>query len=173
MPWRVLIPGRAFAPVIVVIPHSDEGCKRGEYEYDADWLPRQCPACRRMAVIGHGRRRRQAHDQIHDWILVRRGICKACDGVLTVLPWWCVPCAPYGLRSRQEALGRLDEGVPAEQAAPHCRDPDHLPDGSTVRRWFRRRLESLRLLAGARAPTLFAWDWRAAGRILIAEPISP
>ena len=60
MPWRVAIPGRAFAPVIVFIPRSGDGCKPGEY--DAEWLPRQCPACCQLAIIGHGRRRRQAHD---------------------------------------------------------------------------------------------------------------
>jgi len=49
---------------------------------------------------------------------------------------------------------------PAEQAAPHCRDPDRIADPSTIRRWFWRRLESLRFLACA--PTPFAWEWRAA-----------
>jgi hypothetical protein len=49
--WRMLIPGRAFAPVIVFIPRSGDGCKPGDY--DAEWLPRQCPACLGTAVIGH------------------------------------------------------------------------------------------------------------------------
>lgn len=169
MPWRVLIPGHAFAPVIVFIPRFGEERKPGQP--DSGWLPRQCPACSQIAIIGHGRRRRQAHDGTHDWILVRRGVCKVCGGTLTVLPAWCVPGAAYSLPVRQEALERLGEGVPAEQAAPHCRDPDRIADASTIRRWFWRRVESLRFLTWA--PTLFAWDWRAASRILIAEPISP
>jgi len=165
----VPIPGRAFAPVIVFIPRFGVGCKPGDG--GSGWLPRQCPGCGQAAVIGHGRRRRQAHDRIHRWILVRRGICKACHDTLTVLPEWCVPGASYGLSVRQEALDRLGQGVPAEQAAPHCHDPDRIADASTIRRWFWRRVESFRFFAWA--PTLFAWDWRAAGRILIAEPISP
>lgn len=156
-------------PVIVFIPRFGEERKANQPE--GEWLPRRCPACGQIAVIGHGRRRRQAHDGGHDWILVRRGLCKGCGGTLTVLPAWCVPGAAYSLPVRQEALERLGEGVPAEQAAPHCRDPDRIADASTIRRWFWRRVESLRFLTWS--PTLFAWDWRAAGRILIAEPISP
>lgn len=156
-------------PVIVFIPRFGEEHKADQPE--GEWLPRQCPGCREIAVIGHGRRRRQAHDGEHDWILVRRGLCKVCGGTLTVLPAWCLPRAPYSLLARQQALDRLGQGYRFEQAAPHCRDPDRLADSSTIRRWFWRRIESLRFLAWA--PTLFAWDWRAAGRILIAEPISP
>jgi hypothetical protein len=169
VPWRVPIPGHAFAPVIVFIPRCGEERKADQAE--CEWLPRQCPVCRQMALIGHGRRRRQAHDRTRDWILVRRGICKVCGRTLTVLPEGCLPGAQYGLQTRQEALERLGQGVSAEQAAPHCRDPDRIADPSTIRRWFWRRLESLRFLTWA--PTLFAWDWRAASRILIAEPISP
>ena len=49
--------------------------------------------------------------------------------------------------------------------------PDRIADASTIRRWFWRRIESLPLVLWA--PTLPAWDWRAASRILIARPISP
>ena len=161
--------GSPSPPVIVFIPCSGDGCKPGEY--DAEWLPRHCPACGQIAIIGHGRRRRQAHDGWHDWILVRRGLCNGCGGTLTVLPAWCVPSAHYSLLARQQALGQLGRGIPVEQAATHCRDPDRLADGSTIRRWFWRRIESLRFFAAL--PTLLAWDWRAVRRILIAEPISP
>jgi hypothetical protein len=155
--------------VIVFIPRSGEECKPGDF--DAEWLPRQFPACGRIAIVGHGRRRRPAHDAIHAWIRVRRGICRVCGGTLTVLPWWCVPGAPYSLLARQVALQQLAQGASTEQAAPHCRDPDRLPDASTVRRWFWRCLAGVRFLL--RIPTLLAWDWRAASRILIAEPSSP
>jgi Domain of unknown function (DUF6431) len=156
-------------PVIVFIPRSGEECKPEQAQ--SEWLPRQCPACGQMTIIGHGRRRRQAHDGMHDWILVRRGICKVCRGTLTVLPGRCVPGAPYSLLARQQALGQLAQGASAEQAAPDCLSPDRIADPSTIRRWFWRRIESLRFLAWA--TTLLAWDWRAASRILIAEPISP
>jgi hypothetical protein len=152
VPWRVRIPGHAFAPMIVFIPCSGDGCKPGDY--DTEWLPRRCPACRQISIIGHGRRRRQAHDRLRDWILVRRGVCKVCGSTLTVLPDGCVPGAQYGLQTRQEALERLGEGVPTEQAAPHCRDPNRSADPSTIRRWLWRRLESLPFLAWA--PTLLS-----------------
>jgi hypothetical protein len=43
---------------------SGDGCKPGDS--DTEWLPRRCPACRQITIIGHGRRRSQA--------LVRPGI---------------------------------------------------------------------------------------------------
>lgn len=159
-------------PVIVFIPRSGEECKPAVA--DSEWLPRQCPTCGQIAIIGHGRRRRQAHDHIHDWIRVRRGLCKVCGGTVTVLPAWCVPDAPYSLAARQEALEQAGI-VPAERVTVCCRDPDRIADPSTIRRWLRRRIESLqrRLPNTAEAPTLLAWDWRAASRILIAESVSP
>src|SRR5258708_2837243 len=49
---------------------------------EADWaeagggpILRQCPVCLRESIIGHGRRRKQAHDEDHDWIQIRRGLC--------------------------------------------------------------------------------------------------
>lgn len=159
-------------PVIVFIPHCGTPCKPGgEDPPDNQWLPRRCPACDREAIIGHGRRRRQAHDGSHDWIRVRRGICKACGGTLTVLPAGCVPGAPYSLPVRQQALALLAQGRSAEQAAPHCRDSERLADASTIRRWVQRRLESLPWFFWP--PTLLAWDWRAAGRILGLEAFPP
>lgn len=165
----LVTPGRAFAAVIVFIPCS--GPERKPDATDSEWLPRRCPGCGRHRVIGHGRRRRQAHDGQHDWIRVRRGVCKDCRRTLTVLPGGCVPGAPYSLRARREALDELGQGSSPQQAAPHCRDPDRLADASTIRRWFWRRIQSLSWFASP--PTLFAWDWRAAGRSLMAEPVSP
>ena len=39
---------------------------------------RQCPICSQDSIIGHGRRRKQAHDQHHAWIGIRRGLCSRC-----------------------------------------------------------------------------------------------
>jgi Domain of unknown function (DUF6431) len=154
--------------VIVFIPRSRDGCKPAGF--DEEWLPRRCPGCGVVAVVGHGRRLRQSHDQIRDSIRIRRGICNHCHHTLTVLPAWCVPCAPYNLQARKEALGRLADGETLEGSAPGCRDPDRIADPSTVRRWFWRRMESMRFFF---APTILAWDWRAAARILIVERIPP
>ena len=168
MPWRVRIPGHAFAPVIIFIPCPEPGCKGPP---DGDWLPRQCPVCQMMTIVGHGRRSRQAHDETQAGVVVRRGICRPCHKTYTVLPAGCIPGGIYNLPTRQQALERIVQGAPAEQAGPHCHDPDRIADPSTIRRWFWRRFESLPFLMWA--PTLFAWDWRAASRILVAESISP
>jgi hypothetical protein len=155
-------------PVIVFIPCSGNGCKPGDG--DSEWLPRDCPGCGQVAVIGHGRRFRQAHDRDHDSIRVRRGICGRCRHTLTVLPAWCVPGAIYNRAAREEALGRLADGETLEGSAPDCRDPNRIADPSTIRRWFWRHLESLRFFA---SPTILAWDWRATARILIVERVPP
>jgi hypothetical protein len=129
--------------------------------------------------VGHGRRRRQAHDRRHVWIRVRRGLCHHCHRTLTVLPAGCVPGASYSLTARRDAMGCLEAGLPLEQAAPDCLDPDRVVDPSTLRRWARRRLESLRLCAASRwasflcPPTLLAWDFRAGFRMLVVEASPP
>jgi hypothetical protein len=96
---------------------------------------------------------------------------------LTALPWWCVPRALYSLLARQEAIERLADGQSAEQAAPDCVDPHRVADASTIRRWAWRRLRSLPCWLAARhffrAPTILAWDFRAAAGILTGEPLPP
>ena len=171
----MLIPRRAFAPVIVVIPYPADGCKPGEY--DGEWLPRRCPGCDVGGIVGHGRRRRPARDAGQAWIRVRRGICKRCGRTLTALPWWCVPRALYSLLARQAAIRRVADGQSAEQAAPDCLEADRVADASTIRRGARRRLGSLPFWLAAqqffRAPTIFAWDFRAAAGMLTVEPLPP
>jgi len=72
-----------------------------------------------------------------------------------------------------------------EQSAPHTKDPARLPDPSTLQRWACRRLVSL--WQGVKAhciwaqesqkflqtPTILAWDWSAARRILRLEANAP
>jgi hypothetical protein len=78
------------------------------------------------------------------------------------------------LVTRVQALARLAAGDSLEQAAPQCLAPDRIADPATVRRWFWRRIVglgfSLRFLF---SPTILAWDFRAASRILIVEPLPP
>jgi len=144
-----------------------------------DLLPRLCPLCQDNTVIGHGRRLRQAHDDQHQRIWVRRGICRPCGKTFTVLPNWLVPSGHFSLRCRQQACQRIAAGETAEQAAPHCKDPSRLPDASTVRRWAHRRLLSLGCWVGTKgqrflhAPTILAWDLAALCRILPFEARSP
>lgn len=94
-----------------------------------------------------------------------------------MLPDWLVPGGLYSLAARQQAeqlANQQDRAI--DNCVPHCADPDRSPDPSTVRRWFQLRTESLWLcirLWLSRPPTLLAWDWKAASRILIPQTNSP
>jgi len=142
-------------------------------------LPRHCPFCDRDTIVGHGRRRKQAHDDKHDWIWVRRGRCPVCKKTFTVLPVWSPPFGHYSYECRRKACDAVANGKPA----PHCRDSARLPDDSTLRRWAWRKFVSVpcRLVMSVRpvranffsAPTILAWDFPAMSRILRLEANSP
>ena len=55
---------------------------------------RHCPICSQDSIVGHGRRRKQAHDQHHDWIGIRRGLCNRCGN------WKAIPGKPRRLPSK-------------------------------------------------------------------------
>jgi hypothetical protein len=144
-------------------------------------LPRRCPVCQDNTIIGHGRRLHQCHDDHHECIWVRRGICEPCRKTFTILPDWRAPSGHYSLHCRQQACEHIAAGDTAEQAAPYCKDAAHLPDPSTVRRWAQQRLISMWcwIKVGAknqrflRTPTILAWDLGALCRILPIEARSP
>jgi len=146
-----------------------------------DLLPRRCPVCGNRTITGHGGRFRPAHDDRHERIWVRRGVCRPCRKTFTILPDWLAPSAPYSLHCRQQACQRIAAGASAEQSLPHCKDPGRLPDPSTVRRWAQQRLSSLWcwIQAGAggqhflQSPTIVAWDFSAFCRTLLLEARSP
>lgn len=127
-------------PTIIVIPLSD-----GEDNLEADWavvcagvMVRRCPICDRNSIVGHGWRRKQAHDEQHDWIAIRRGHCKGCETTFTLLPSVSLPYTHYSLLARVQALHRrMVEGRSWESAAPTVKDPDRVTDPSTLRRWLR------------------------------------
>ncbi len=159
---------------------------RGERQQRAgviplELLPRRCPVCLDDTIIGHGRRRRQSHDDKHECIWVRRGVCHPCRKTFTILPDWLAPSAPFTLHCRRQTCEHLAAGETAEQAAPHGKDPTRLPDPSTVRRWAQRRLISLWcwIKAGVQhqryvqSPTILAWDLGTRCRILPIEARSP
>jgi hypothetical protein len=144
-------------------------------------LPRRCPVCLSDTIIGHGRRLRQAHDQLHERIWVRRGMCSSCSTTFTVLPDWLVPSGHFSVLCRRQACEGLAAGDSLEQASPHCKDASRSPDPSTLRRWAHRRLLSIWCwlkfgLQGdhfLKAPTIAAWDLGAFCRILPVEARSP
>jgi hypothetical protein len=142
-------------------------------------LPRICPYCHDATIVGHGRRQRTAHDDRHEWIWVRRGLCPPCRKSFTILPLGVLPFGHYSLRCHQQAGDARAAGAGAEQAAPDCRNATRSPDPSTLRRWAQPPLLSLcRAFTGLLdrflgAPTIFAWDPAAACRILPIEARSP
>lgn len=135
-------------------------------------LPRRCPVCGDDTIIGHGQRLRQAHDDLHASLRVRRGICPPCNKTFTILPDWLAPYRQYSLRCQQQADERIAAGAAIEQAAPHCKDPARLPDPSTLRRWAKWLL-SMPAEGFFRIPTILAWDLGAFRRILPIEARSP
>lgn len=112
---------------------------------EADWaeagggpILRHCPICLQDSIIGHGRRRKQAHDEDHDWIEIRRGLCNRCGKTFTFLPIFSLPYCHYSLFARSQALRRyFVERFSWEAAAPSVKDPERVPDPSTLRRWCR------------------------------------
>src|SRR5215470_15627632 len=66
-------------------------------------LPRRCPRCSQDTITGHGRRRKQAYDEGHDWIWIRRGVCRPCGLTFTILPHWSPPYGHYSFRCREQA----------------------------------------------------------------------
>ena len=104
-------------------------------------LPRVCPLCGNRTIIGHGRRLKQAHDQRHEQIRVRRGLCRPCQKTFTVLPDWSPPSGHYSLHCRQEAWELLCQADGNwERSVPDVADVSRSPDPSTVRRWAGRLL---------------------------------
>ena len=133
-------PGRAPTDTILFIPLSD-----GENNLESDWavcpevIPRRCPKCARDSIVGHGRRSKQAHDEDHDWIRIRRGYCNGCQKSFTFLPCFSLPYTHYSLLAHSQALRRrFVEGCSWETAAPVVEDPQRVADPATLRRWFRR-----------------------------------
>lgn len=134
-------------------------------------LPRRCPVCGNQTIIGHGVRRKQARDARNGWIWIRRGQCRPCRKTFTILPAWSPPYGHYSLHCRQQAWESLHEARSWEESVPNIKEPDRLPDPSTVRRWA-GQLFCLGVLLAIRIwqmagwnifgpPTILAWDWNA------------
>jgi hypothetical protein len=99
---------------------------------------RHCPICKRDSIVGHGRRRKQAHDEHHSWIGIRRGRCSGCGKTFTFLPLFSLPYTHFSLFARCQALWLRFRGHCSwEKAMPRLKDADRLPDASTIRRWSR------------------------------------
>jgi hypothetical protein len=139
-PARSSAQNRASTLVVILFISPSAGKDNPEGDWAAVGsvcIPRQCPACLTDSIIGHGRRRKQAHDEDHDWISVRRGMCKRCLRTITFLPVFSLPYTHYSLIARSQALQRyFGDHCSLEAAAPLVKDPDRVPAASTVGRWF-------------------------------------
>jgi hypothetical protein len=128
-PFEVTI---LFVPVSVPVGRLEAG-----WAEDCDKIIlRRCPICEQDSIVGHGHRRKQAHDEHHDWIGIHRGRCVLCERTFTFLPLFSLPYTHYSLLARCHALQlRFVEHCSWEKALPKLKGSDRLPDPSTVRRW--------------------------------------
>ena len=135
-------------------------------------IPRRCPKCLGDSITGHGRRSKQAHDETHDWIEIRRGICRPCHLTFTFLPVFSLPYTHFSLLARSQAL-RLYflEHRSLENAAPPLKDPDRIPDPSTLRRWFRNLDSSQPAFSFLRRTLRVIADWLARGEQLQCDSL--
>ena len=145
-----------FVPVSVAPERLAVGWAEGLDEI----ILRRCPVCEQDSIVGHGRRRKQAHDEYHDWIGIRRGRCIRCGKTFTFLPVFSLPYTHYSLLARCQALlRRFVEHCSWEKAAPKFKDADRLPDSSTVRRWSQGVDESQPALSFLRKTAARAAQW--------------
>ena len=164
--------------LFIALPETDDKTDLGLTAIPLQLLPRHCPVCGKHTIVGHGRRRKQAHDRRHDWIWIRRGFCRPCRKTFTILPTWSPPYGHYSLYCRQQSWESLSEARSWEESVPDVKEPDRLADPSTVRRWG--QLFCLGVLLASRLwqtavrnifgpPTILAWDWSVVRLILPVE----
>ncbi len=87
-----------------------------------------------------------------------------CRKTFTILPICSPPYGHYSLHCRQQAWVSLRKARRWEESVPHTKEPDRLPDPSTVRRWA-GQLFCLGLLLACRL-------WQATGWNISAHPPS-
>jgi len=179
-PARVRILGKANvasgAPTVTILITS---LSAAQYNLETDWaeagaeiILRRCPICVQDSIIGHGRRRKQAHDEHHDRIGIRRGLCSRCGKTFTFLPPFSPPYGDYSLIARSQALRRyFVEGCGWESAAPVVKDPDRIADPSTLRRWFRGLDSSLPPFSYLRRTMLAISAWLSRIENLIQDSL--
>jgi len=168
---------RAPKATILLIPLSVSA-----HKLETDWaagcaevLPRRCPTCEHDSIIGHGRRRKQAHDEHHDWIGIRRGRCPGCRKAFTFLPLLSLPYTRYSLLTHCQALRRrFVEHCSWEEATPTLKDPNRVPDSSTLCRWAHGLDRSQPALSFLRQTLARFVHWLARGNPADhqAEPLS-
>jgi hypothetical protein len=115
-------PQRAFTPAVILLialPEEKDKLEPGQFRWSACRGDAPFAATTRSC---HGRRLRPAHDDRHQRIWVRHGICRPCGKTFTVLPHWLVPAAPFTLSCRQLACERLAAGDSPRKTSPFPAD---------------------------------------------------
>lgn len=127
--------------------------------------------CLRDSIIGHGWRSKQAHDENHDWIKYHRGSCNLCELTFSFLPAFSLPYTHFSLIARSAALRRrFVEHCSWESAAPPLKDPNRIPDPSTLRRWC-RNLDSSPAFSFLRRTLQAVEQWLARGEQLAQDSL--
>ena len=173
--WQDSVQPESFpCSTILFIPLRVDSCNP-VFDWAAagkEQIPRRCPKCSCDSIIGHGWRRKQAHDENHDWIEIRRGACRPCKLTFTILPVFSPPYTHYSLIARSQALRRYFlEHKSLENAAPSLKNPDRTADPSTLRRWFRSLDSSLPAFSFLRPTLRTIADWLARGEQLQCGPL--
>jgi hypothetical protein len=87
--------------LVISLSPAQDNLESDWAEVGAEVILRRCPIWVEDSIVGHGRRRKQAHDQHHDWIGIRRGVCNRCGKTFTFLPPFSPPyclCPSQGYR---------------------------------------------------------------------------
>jgi Domain of unknown function (DUF6431) len=164
------------APTVTILFIS---LSAAQYNLEEDWaeagaevIVRRCPICCQDSIIGHGRRRKQAHDEQHGWISIRRGRCEPCHRTFTFLPPFSPPYGHYSFIARNQALQRrFLEGRSWEGAAPTIKDPDRVADPSTLRRWCHRLDSSSPPFSSLRQTIRAIGVWLSKAEVLVHDSL--
>jgi len=78
------------------------------------------------SIIGHGWRRKQAHDASHDWIKYRRGLCNPANLRSLSFPFSRCPTPITAWRTLVRRSGDVS-ALLVESAAPAVKDPNRVP----------------------------------------------
>jgi transposase-like protein len=102
-----VVSGAPTVTILVISLSFAQGNVEADWaEAGAEVIMRRCPICEQDSIVGHGRRRKQAHDAHHDWIGIRRGLCSLCGKTFTFLPPFSPAYSHYSLVARSHALRR-------------------------------------------------------------------
>ena len=160
--------------------------RAGVTEIPSGAAARLVSAVRQPSIVGHGRRRKQAHDRQHDWIWIRRGRARPAGRHSRSCPpgrhrmATIATAAGKRRRNRHRESTVVGSNPPLTAKIPiDCRTRPRFGGGlarKLISLWFWMKTGFRKALASelySMRPTILAWDCAAAGRILRLEANSP